>query len=61
MPQYAADEEMKKLRYHDMLRDDIPEFVSLSGWKTMNDMITKAWEKEIDLELLGKRRSVQTP
>ena len=29
--QYAAGEEMKKVRYHDMLRDEIREFVSLSG------------------------------
>ena len=31
VPQYAANEEMKKVRYHDMLRVDIREFVSMSG------------------------------
>ena len=28
LPQYAADEEMRKPCYHDMLRSDIREFVS---------------------------------
>ena len=31
VPQYVADEEMKKTRYHDVLRDDIREFVSFSA------------------------------
>ena len=53
--QYAADEEMKKVRYHDMLRDDIREFVSISGCKTPNDMISRSCKREIDLEHLGKR------
>lgn len=30
VPQYVADEEMKKARYHEMLRDDIRQFVSRS-------------------------------
>ena len=29
VPQYQADEEMKKMRYHDMMQDDIREFVSI--------------------------------
>ena len=29
--QYVADEAMKKMRYHDMLRDDIMEFVMFSS------------------------------
>ena len=29
--QYELDKEMKKVRYHDMLRDDIKEFVTMSG------------------------------
>lgn len=29
--QFAMDEEMKKMRYHDMLKDDIREFVSYSS------------------------------
>ena len=28
---YAADEQMKKVRYHNMLWDDIREFVSILG------------------------------
>ena len=47
---------MKKVRYLDMLRDDIRDFVSISGGKTLNDMISGAQEGEIDLEYLGKRR-----
>ena len=39
--QYAINEKMKKMRYHDMLRDDIREFVSISGCKTLNDMISR--------------------
>ena len=42
VPQYAAGEEMKKTRYLDMLKDDIHEFVSLSGCKNLNDMIVRA-------------------
>ena len=38
VPQYAADEEMKKTRYHDMLRDDIREFVIFSGCKTLKSV-----------------------
>ena len=58
VPQYTADEEMRKTRYHDMLRDDIHEFVSLLGWKTLEDMISRAREWEIDSELLKKRKSI---
>ena len=42
VPHYATDKDMKKVRYHDMLRDDIREFVSLLGFKTLNDMIARA-------------------
>ena len=51
IPEYAADEEMSNMRYHAMLRDDILEFVSFSGCKTLNDMIEKACKLEIKLEL----------
>ena len=44
VPQYAANEKMGKTRYHDMLREDIKEFVSFLGCKTLNDMIEKARE-----------------
>ena len=52
---YAVHEEMKKVRYHDMLRYDIREFVSISGFKTLIDKIARAREQDIDLEHLGKR------
>ena len=44
VPQDATDEEMKKVNYHDMLRDDIGDFVSILGCKTLNDMISRARE-----------------
>ena len=39
VPQYATDEEMKKVTYNDMLKDDIMDFVSIYACKTLNDMI----------------------
>ena len=42
VPQYASDEEMKKVKYHDMLRDYIREFVSISGSETVNDIVSRA-------------------
>ena len=39
IPQYVVDEEMKIMRYHDMLRDEIKEFVRFLGEKTLNGMI----------------------
>ncbi|CAH1431387.1 unnamed protein product [Lactuca virosa] len=54
--QYAEDEEMKKARYHDMLRSDIRQFVSRSSCKTLDDMIARAREREIDLEMERKRK-----
>ena len=47
--QYVADMEMKKVRYHDMLINEIREYVSFSGCKTSNDMIVRAHEREIEL------------
>ena len=52
--QYAADEEKKKIRYHDMKHDDILEFVSLSRYKTLGDMISRARERETELQLWKK-------
>lgn len=49
VPQYVMDEEMKKTSFHDMLHDDIQEFVSLSSWKTSNDMIARVREQENEL------------
>ena len=37
--QYVVDKEMRKTSYNDMLGDDIREFLSFSGCKTLNDMI----------------------
>ena len=39
VPQYVADEEMKKSRYHKMLRSDIRKFVSRSICNTLDDMM----------------------
>ena len=38
VPQYVADEEMKKERYHEMLRSNIRMFVSRSSCKKLDDM-----------------------
>ncbi|KAL7605587.1 hypothetical protein Lser_V15G15349 [Lactuca serriola] len=56
IPQYAEEEEMKKDRYHEMLRSDIRQFVSRSRCKTLDEMIAMAREKEIDLETERKRK-----
>lgn len=53
--QYTINEGMKKEKYHDMLRDDIRQFLSLSGCKTYNNMIARARERDSDLELLGSK------
>ena len=42
-----------------MLRDEIREFVSFSGCKTLNDMIEMAREREIEFELRLKRKPEQ--
>ena len=59
VPQYAADEGMKKMGCHDMLQDDIREFVSILGCETLNDIISRTREKDIDLEHVRKRGSDQ--
>lgn len=55
VPQYVADEDMRKTRYHDILRDDIREFVSISSHGTSEDMIARSGEQEIELDLWMKR------
>ena len=45
--------------YPDMLRDNIREFMSISGCETLNDMVYRAREREIDLVHLGKTGSDQ--
>ena len=56
VPQYVMDEEMKKAGDHEMMRSDIREFVSRSTCKTLEDMIARAREREIDLEHIRKRK-----
>ena len=46
---------MKKARHHEMLRSDIREFVIRSGCKMLEDMISQAKEREIDLGHPRKR------
>ena len=46
VPHYVADEEINKTRYHDLLRDDIKDFMSFSRCKTLNDMIARDPELE---------------
>ncbi|XP_023736709.1 uncharacterized protein LOC111884641 [Lactuca sativa] len=57
IPQYATDEQMKRTRYHSMLRDDIREFLSFTGCKTLNEMVEKAREREIELDTRTKRKT----
>lgn len=45
--QYMADEEMKKTRYHDMIHDDIRDFISIFACRTLEDMISRDREREI--------------
>ena len=59
MPQYVGDDEMQRTRYHDMLRADIREHVSFSACPTLDSMIARAREREIDLEHIAKSRSDQ--
>lgn len=42
--QHAADEEMKKTQFHNMLKDGIREFVSFSVCRTLEEMIDRARE-----------------
>lgn len=49
----------RKMRYHDMLRDDIRESMSFLGCKTLNDMIEKTHEQEIEWELWTKWKPEQ--
>lgn len=46
---------MKKLRFHDMLQDDIRKFIIMSSCKDLVDMITGAWEREIKMHLRSRR------
>ena len=55
----AVYKEMKKTWYHDMLRDDIMEFVSILSCKTLEEMIDRDRDREIKLELRNKRKPTQ--
>ena len=57
VPQYVGDEEMRKSRYHDMLRADIPKHVSYSACLTLEDMIARVREREIDIKHLRKGKT----
>ena len=48
---------MQKTRCHDMLRADIREHVGYSAYPTLESMIARAREREIDLEHIRKRKS----
>lgn len=50
---------MNKTRYHDMLREDIKEFVSFSSFWKLEDMIARTREREINLENLSKKKEEQ--
>ena len=47
--QYIVNEEMKMSRYHDMMKDKIREFFSMSTCRTLEDVIAWAHEREIDM------------
>ena len=57
VPQYAGDEEMRKTRYYDILRANIRKHVSNSACPTLEDMIARAREWEIDIEYIRKRKA----
>ena len=57
VPQYMADEEMNKERYHEMLRSDIRHYLSRSSCRILEDMLVRA--TEIDLEMERKRKTNQ--
>ena len=61
IPQYETDENMRRTRYHSMLRDDIREFVSFTGCKTLNEMAETACEREMELDSHTRRKAEQTP
>lgn len=50
---------MKKARYREMMRSDTRQFMSRSICKTLEDMIARAREMEINLEMERKRKPDQ--
>ena len=49
---------MKKAQYHDMLKDEIREFVSMYSCNTLDGKIARACKREIDSETMRKRTQV---
>lgn len=58
VPYYVVHEEMRKAMYHDILKDETREFLSMSKYRTLEDMIAWAREQEINLGTVRKRKSV---
>lgn len=56
IPQYVADEDTRRTMYHSKKRDDICEFVSFIRCKTLNEMMEKSRQQEMELELRTKRK-----
>lgn len=50
-PQYAASEEMRVTHYHNMLRKEIWEHVSISTHKTVSNLVEATRERELELEI----------
>ena len=59
IPQYAADEDLRRTLYYSMLREEIREFVSFTECKTLNEMVEKAHEKELELDSRTKQKTKQ--
>ena len=57
IPWYSTKEDMRRTRYHSMLRDDIREFLSFTGCKTLNEMVKKARKREMELDFHTERKS----
>ena len=49
-------QQIRKTRYQDILRSDISKFVSFFACPTLDDMISGAQQREIDLEQIGQRK-----
>ncbi|XP_023737006.1 uncharacterized protein LOC111884940 [Lactuca sativa] len=58
-PQYATDEEMRRTLYHSTLREDIRDFVIFTRCNTLNEMLEKAWEREMELKSRMKQKPEQ--
>lgn len=49
-PQYAATGEMSMARYHDMLRSEIHEFVSISSCETLSNLVEATRDRDPELD-----------